>query len=66
MTETEANELAQKLIETYPERAFEISMPDESGYQAMRTAFAKAGRETAPDGEFFVVRVSAVGMAAPS
>jgi hypothetical protein len=60
MTETEASNLAGQLIKSYANRAFEISMPDEPSYLLMRQTFAKLGRETGPDGEFFVVRVFAV------
>lgn len=61
MTEIEASSLAGQLIESYADRAFEISMPDEPSYALMRSTFAKLGRETGPDGEFFVVKVFAVG-----
>jgi len=60
MTETEASKLARQLIGNYADRAFEISMPDQSSYNFMRHAFAKLGRATGPDGEFFVVKVFAV------
>lgn len=60
MNEIEANELAKHLVETYADRAFEISMADAPSYTLMRGAFAKLGRETGPDGEFFVVKVFAV------
>ena len=59
MTETEATKLAEQLIGSYADRAFEISMPDEPSYKLMRATFAKLGRETGPDGDFFVVKVFA-------
>lgn len=59
MTEIEASKLAGQLIESYAGRAFEISMPDQSSYNFMRSAFAKLGRPTGPDGEFFVIKVFA-------
>jgi hypothetical protein len=57
MTEIEASMLAKQLIESYPDREFEISMPDEFSYALMRSEFAKLGRQTGPDGDFFVVKV---------
>jgi hypothetical protein len=59
MTEIEAGDLARQLIKTYADRAFEISMPDGPSYELMRSTFAKLGRPTGPDGEFFVVKVFA-------
>jgi hypothetical protein len=59
MTEVEASSLAEQLLDSHAERAFEISMPDEASYALMRMTFAKLGRETGPDGEFFVVKVFA-------
>jgi hypothetical protein len=60
ITEVEAGKLAKKLIDSYADRAFEISMPDQSSYEFMRGAFSRLGRSTGPDGEFFVVKVFAV------
>ena len=57
MTKKEATEMASQLLATYQNRAFEISMPDKEGYELMRATFAELGRETGPDGEFFVVKV---------
>ena len=57
MTDREATDMATKLLTSYGDRAFEISMPDKAGYDLMRTTFARLGRPTGPDGEFFVVKV---------
>jgi len=57
MTEIKAMEMATHLLETYPERGFDVSMPDKESYDLMRSAFARLGRDSGPDGEFFVVRV---------
>lgn len=57
MTESEARTMAKNLISSYGDRGFEISMPDQSGYDLLRIAFAALGRPTGPDGEFFVITV---------
>ena len=57
MTQQEATEMATQLLQTYGERAFEISMPDEDSYNLMRTTFFDLGRLTGPDGEFHIIRV---------
>jgi hypothetical protein len=57
MTETKAMEMANHLLATYADRAFEISMPDQESYDMMRAMFARLGRSTGPDGEFFVIKV---------
>jgi hypothetical protein len=57
MTNVEAVEMATNLLSSYGERAFEISMPDRPSYDLMRDTLARLGRETGPDGEFFVIRV---------
>ena len=57
MTQKEATDMASQLLATYHDRAFEISMPDKEGYELMRATFAELGRETGPDGEFFVLKV---------
>ena len=49
--------MATQLLESYRERAFEISMPDAPSYELMRKTFADLGRQTGPDGEFFVIKV---------
>jgi len=59
MTQEETTTMATQLLATYPERAFEISMPDETSYHMMRTTLANLGRESDPDGEFFVIKVFA-------
>lgn len=58
MNEKEAFDMAKHLLETYGDRGFDVSMPDEAEYGLMRTAFDRLGRETGPDGEFFVVKVA--------
>jgi hypothetical protein len=57
MTDTEATSMATSLLLSFGPKAFEISMPDEKSYSLMRETFARLGRVTGPDGEFFVVRV---------
>ncbi len=57
MTEKEATDMATQLISTYNHRPFEISMPDAESYALMRKTFGDLGRETGPDGEFFVIKV---------
>ncbi len=57
MTQSDATNMAIQLLSTYGDRAFEISMPDQSSYDLMRSTFAELGRETGPDGEFFVIKV---------
>lgn len=57
MTEMEATTMATTLLDTYGRRGFELSMPDQAAYDLMRATFAKLGRETGPDGQFFVIRV---------
>jgi hypothetical protein len=59
MTEQEATNMATQLLSTYRSRAFEISMPDQASYEQMRATFARLGRSTGPDGEFFVIKVFA-------
>jgi len=59
LTEVEASKLACDMIATFGKRAFEISMPDKESYELMRKTFARLGRPTGPDGEFFVVKVFA-------
>ena len=59
MTEKEATDMANELLASYKERAFEISMPDKASYDLMRKTFARLDRATGPDGEFFVVKVFA-------
>ena len=34
-------------------------MPDSASYDQMRKTFARLGRTTGPDGEFFVIKVFA-------
>ncbi len=57
MTEKEATDMATQLLSSYRDRAFEISMPDQASYDLMRSTFARMGRNTGPDGEFFVIKV---------
>lgn len=57
MTQIEATDMATQLLATYGHRAFEISMPDKASYELMRSTFLTMGRESGPDGEFFVVKV---------
>jgi hypothetical protein len=59
MTQKEADKMAGQLLATYPDTAFEISMPDKQGYEMMMATIARLGRSTGPDGEFFVVKVFA-------
>lgn len=59
MTETEATDMAARLLASYGERAFEISMPDEASYDLMRAAFTRLGRMNGPGGEFFIIKVAA-------
>jgi hypothetical protein len=49
--------MATQLLTSYGNRAFEVSMPDEESYNQMRSTFAQLGRQTGPDGEFFVIKV---------
>lgn len=58
MTENEAMDMATQLLSRYGDRAFEISMPDEASYILMRETFARLGRKSGPDGEFYVVKVA--------
>jgi hypothetical protein len=60
MTQQEATDMATELLGRYPTRGFDISMPDRESYNLMRTTINSLGREAGPDGDFFVVRVSAV------
>jgi hypothetical protein len=57
MTNREATNMATQLLESYGNRAFEISMPDQTDYDLMRATLARLGRTTGPDGEFFVIKV---------
>jgi len=57
MTQIEATDMATQLLATYGLRGFEISMPDEASYGIMRETLLKMGRESGPDGEFYVIRV---------
>jgi hypothetical protein len=57
MTEKEATDMATQLLSSYRHRGFEISMPDEESYNQMRATLARLGRDTGPDGEFFVIKV---------
>lgn len=59
ITKQEATNLAAQLLKTYQNRGFEISMPDQSSYDLMRETLARLGRQSGPDGEFFVIRVFA-------
>ena len=59
MNQEEADKMATQLLDTYPDRGFEVSMPDKQGYEIMMATFARLGRPTGPDGEFFVVKVFA-------
>ena len=49
--------MAQRLLNQYGDRGFDVSMGNRYDYDLMREAFIALGREGAPDGEFFVVRV---------
>ena len=60
MTQQEANDMATQLLGSFGAKPFEISMPDRAGYEMMRSTFASLGRETGPDGEFFIVKVFAL------
>ena len=61
MTPQEAKDMAQELLAQYGDRGFEVSMGDEVEYDLIREAFTELGRESGPDGEFFIVRVAAEG-----
>jgi hypothetical protein len=65
MTELEATEMATQLLGSYKDRGFDISMPDQESYDLMRRTFARLGRDSGPDGEFFVIKVSPEGRSAP-
>ena len=58
MNQNKVTDMATRLLKRYGDRAFEVSMPDEASYILMRATLLKMGRETGPDGEFFVVKVS--------
>ena len=60
MTQAESTDMATRLLASYGDRAFEVSMPDEASYDQMRTTFDRLGRATGPDGEFFVIKVFTV------
>jgi len=62
MTQKESTDMATKLLATYDDRAFEISMPDKASYDQMRQTLAGLGRPTGPDGEFFVIKVFATSV----
>jgi hypothetical protein len=57
MTQIEATDMATQLLATYGLRGFEISMPDKVSYDIMRATLLDMGRESGPDGEFFVIKV---------
>lgn len=59
MTKQEATDMAVQLLNTYEGRGFEISMPDQDSYDLMRETLAGLGRQSGPDGEFFVIKVPA-------
>jgi len=59
MTQTEVTDMATQLLETYPSRPFEISMPDKESYDMMRDTLTRLGRSSGPDGEFYIVKVFA-------
>jgi hypothetical protein len=61
MNEQDAIHMANRLLTQYGDRGFEISMGDRADYDLMRKTFSALGRESGPDGEFFVVRVPPVG-----
>ena len=58
MTQQEATNMATQLLAAYGTRGFEVSMPDQADYDLMRATLAHLGRETGPDGEFFVIKVT--------
>ena len=57
-TQQESNDMAMRLLASYGDRAFEVSMPDEASYDQMRETLAGLGRPTGPDGESFVIKVA--------
>ena len=61
MTEIKAMDLATDLLKTYGDQGFEVSMPDKESYDLMRSTFARLGRTSGPDGEFFIIKIFPVG-----
>ena len=57
MTKADANQLAQDTLKQHGQVAFEISLGNAEDYALLAEAFASLGCRTAPDGEFFILKV---------
>ncbi|RYG26534.1 hypothetical protein EON82_02960 [bacterium] len=49
--------MAKRLLTQYGDRGFDVSMGNRYDCDLIREAFIALGRESGPDGDFFVVRV---------